>query len=120
MAGSTVTLNLTGDFAGFVKGSMVLEFDPAVLILDRVDPTSGASITLTPLESGRARLDFTLPATGSDVAVLTGTLLQNVSSMLSIVEGAVYDAQDTQWPIATAPAQIVPAPVYGTPQILLP
>jgi len=118
--GGTVTLNLTGDFAGFVKGSMVLEFDPAVLILDRVDPTSGASITLTPLESGRARLDFTLPATGSDVAVLTGTLLQNVSSMLSIVEGAVYDAQDTQWPIATAPAQIVPAPVYGTPQILLP
>jgi len=116
----TVTLNLTGDCTGFAKGAIVLEFDPAALILDRVDPSPGTTVTLTPLETGRARLDFTLPATGSDIAILTGTLLQNVSSTLSIVEGAVYDAQDAPWPIAAAPAQIMPAADYGTPQILLP
>ena len=108
-AGESVTLNLTGDFGGYVRGSIQMAYDPAVVSMDRIDPFPGVELSWGLLEPGKARLDFTLPTEGPDVATLKGTLLQNAASTLSIIEGVVYDAEDAQWPVEAAPARIQPA-----------
>jgi hypothetical protein len=88
--------------------------------LERIDPFPGVELSWRLTEPGRARLDFTLPAEGADVATLKGTLLQNVESTLSILEGAVYDVEDAQWPVEAAPARIQPAGPVPAPPVLLP
>jgi general secretion pathway protein D len=120
MSGDAVTLNLTGDFAGYVKGSLVVAFDPAAVSLDRADPFPGVELSWRLLEPGKVRLEFSLPEAGADLATLKGTLLQNVPSTLSIIEGVVYDAEDAQWPVEVAPARIQPAGPVPTPLVLLP
>ena len=102
--GQTFTVNLTGEGEGFTRGSVVVAFNPAEVAVDRVDPFPGVTITSTPLEPGRVRIDFTLPEGAADLATLRGTFLAGAETTLAIVEGAVFDARDDQWPVEAFPA----------------
>lgn len=104
--GQTFTVNLTGDGEGFIRGSVVVAFNPVEMAVDRVEPFPGVVLTSTPLEPGRIRVDFTLPEGTGDVATLRGTFLAGERTVLSIAEGAVYDAADGQWPVEAFPATL--------------
>ncbi len=102
--GQPFTVNLSGEGEGFARGSLVVVYDPAAVAIDRMEPFPGVELSTAAVEPGRLRVDFTLPEGATDLATVRGTLLSGESAVLSIAEGAVYDAQDNQWPIEAFPA----------------
>ncbi len=104
--GEPFTVNLTGDGEGYGRGSLMVAFDPSGAALDGVEPFPGVELVTTVEGPGRLRVDFALPSGAWDIATLRGTLLSGERTTLSIVEGAVYDDQDNQWPIEAYPVII--------------
>ena len=104
--GQPFTVNLTGEGEGFTRGSVVVVFNPAEMAVERVEPFPGVVLTSTPLEPGRIRVDFTIPEGTGDLATVRGTFLAGAQTVLSIAEGAVYDAAESQWPVEAYPATL--------------
>ncbi|MEJ5165472.1 MAG: secretin N-terminal domain-containing protein [Thermoanaerobaculia bacterium] len=95
----TVSLNLEGDFEGFVESTLVLSFNPAELQFLGISPYPGVEVEYQLLENSKIKLNIKLPSQEIQLASLKFKILSENGAGIKIEDGSAYDQKGNIWPI---------------------
>lgn len=95
----TITLNLEGDYEGFLESSLVLSFNSEEIQFLGISPYSGVNIEYQFLENSKIKLNIKLPPQTQQLASLRFKLLSEKETGIKIEEGSALDENGNVWPV---------------------